>query len=135
MSPLASPALSVAGIVIEGKRVLIARRLPGGDLGGKWEFPGGKAEEGESPQEALIREYDEEFGVSVRVGDFLGESSFERRGQRRLLGAYRVEPLSKEFHLADHAEWRWASLEEIGALDFAPSDRGLLPLLQAYLDR
>ncbi|MDR2110325.1 MAG: NUDIX domain-containing protein, partial [Spirochaetaceae bacterium] len=48
---------SVAGIAVEGGRFFIAQRIPGGDLGGKWEFPGGKVEEGETDAEALIREY------------------------------------------------------------------------------
>lgn len=127
------PKLSVAGIVIKEGRLLVARRKPGGDLGEKWEFPGGKAEGGESPEAALEREYQEEFGVPVRVGEFLAESSFEHRGSSRRLRAYRVELLSEDLHLAEHSVWRWASLEEIRGLDFAPSDLKLLPVLQTAL--
>jgi 8-oxo-dGTP diphosphatase len=123
---------SVAGIAMEGGKLFIARRIAGGDLGGKWEFPGGKAEEGESAGEALVREYDEEFSVPVKVGDLLGSASFEHKGIVRTLNAYRIYFLSTRFKLAEHTEWRWASIEEIEKLDFAPSDGKLLPALKAY---
>ncbi|GHT92403.1 DNA mismatch repair protein MutT [Spirochaetia bacterium] len=122
--------VSVAGIAIEGGKLFIARRKAGGDLGGKWEFPGGKAEEGESDEGALVREYDEEFSVPVKVGPFLGSASFEHRGLVRTLNAYRIQFADTGFKLAEHTEWRWASIEEIEALDFAPSDRKLLSVLK-----
>jgi 8-oxo-dGTP diphosphatase len=125
---------SVAGIALEGDRVFIARRKAGGDLGGKWEFPGGKAEEGESDGEALVREYGEEFAVPVEVGPFLGETSFEHGGRRFSLMAYRIRFVRTGFRAAEHEAWRWATLEEIRQLDFAPSDLLLLPLLQTYLE-
>jgi 8-oxo-dGTP diphosphatase len=121
---------SVAGIAAEGGRFFIARRVPGGDLGGKWEFPGGKVEEGETDTEALVREYREEFGVSVRVGAPLGSVSFKHRGTERTLNAYGIFFCGDSFTLSEHTEWRWASFEEIEGLDFADSDRRLLPFLQ-----
>ena len=129
---------SVAGIAIEGERLFIARRKPGGDLGEKWEFPGGKAEAGESDEEALQREYLEEFGVPVRPGPCLGSASFEHRGQTFSLNAYRVyfeTPFPENLSLAEHTQWQWALLGEIEGLDFAGSDRALFPGLKAYLDQ
>ncbi|MDR1898798.1 MAG: NUDIX domain-containing protein [Treponema sp.] len=125
---------SVAGIALEGAAVFVARRKAGGDLGGKWEFPGGKAEEGESDQEALVREYGEEFAVPVEVGPFLGAASFEHGGRSFSLNAYRIRFVHTGFRAAEHEEWRWVPLEEIKQLDFAPSDLLLLPLLQTYLE-
>jgi 8-oxo-dGTP diphosphatase len=124
---------SVAGIALEGGNFFIARRLPGGDLGGKWEFPGGKAEEGESDEDALIREYDEEFKVSVKIGPLVGTVSFDHRGITRILNAYRIDFGSRDFTLREHSEWRWACLEEIEKLDFADSDRKLFVFLKQYL--
>jgi 8-oxo-dGTP diphosphatase len=130
-----STGISVAALALEGNRVFIARRLEGGDLGGKWEFPGGKVEEGESEEEALVREFDEEFSVPVRAGHLVGSGSFEHGGTTRVLKGYRVELLSRNFRLSEHSEWRWAALEEIERLDFAPSDRTLLPFLKAGIER
>jgi 8-oxo-dGTP diphosphatase len=124
---------SIAGIAVENGLVFIARRLPGGDLGGKWEFPGGKVEDGESDAEALIREYNEEFGVVVEVGPLLGTAAFEHHGIGRTLRAYRVRFVSHDFHLAEHTEWDWVPLEAIGGLDFADSDRSLIPELKEHL--
>jgi 8-oxo-dGTP diphosphatase len=123
---------SIAGIAIEGGKVFIARRPPGGDLGDKWEFPGGKVEEEETDQEALIREYNEEFSVQVKPGPFLGSVFFEHRGINRILKAYRIYFLERNFIPSEHTEWRWVSPGEIGELDFAPSDLKLLPFLEPY---
>jgi 8-oxo-dGTP diphosphatase len=123
------PKRSVAGIACEGGKLFIAKRKPGGDLGGKWEFPGGKAEDSESDEEALLREYREECGVDVRVGDFLAASSFVHHGREFSLRAYRVSFAVADLRLAEHSEWRWASPAEIRGLDFAASDLALLPLL------
>ncbi|MDR3324893.1 MAG: (deoxy)nucleoside triphosphate pyrophosphohydrolase [Spirochaetaceae bacterium] len=120
---------SVAGLAIENGKVFIARRLAGGDMGGKWEFPGGKVEENESCEEAIVREFLEEFGVRVRCGALLAESHFEHHDVVRTLKAYRVCFSPRDAVLREHSEWRWASAEEIGALDFTPSDLALLPLL------
>jgi 8-oxo-dGTP diphosphatase len=128
------PRISVAGIAIEGLKFFIARRKPGGDLGGKWEFPGGKTEEGETDEAALVREFREEFGVTVKPGPFLGAASFEHKGSAYLLHAYRIYFTEKNFTLAEHSQWRWAGMEEMASLDFANSDRRLFPVLKTYLE-
>jgi 8-oxo-dGTP diphosphatase len=121
---------SVAGIAREGDRYFIARRIPGGAMGEKWEFPGGKTEDGESDGEALVREYAEEFAVPVRVGELLGTVSFVHKGRQRMLNAYRIEFLKTGFRLNEHTEWRWATLEEMERLDFVDSDRKLFGVLK-----
>jgi 8-oxo-dGTP diphosphatase len=126
---------SVAGIAWDCGKFFIAQRLEGGDMGGRWEFPGGKVDGEESDQEALKREYREEFAVDIAVGDFLGSAVFERRGMEHRVNAYRVFfPASAVFTLAEHVQWRWASLDEIEQLDFVDSDRKLLPDLKAIAD-
>jgi 8-oxo-dGTP diphosphatase len=128
---------SVAGIAVEGGKFFIARRKAGGDLGGKWEFPGGKAEEGESDEAALSREFAEEFALSVTSGPLLASASFVHGGQDYSLHAYRVFFTDglEYIRLAEHSEWQWASLGAIERMDFAGSDRGLFPALKAYLQR
>ena len=123
---------SVAGIAIAQGKVFIARRKVGGDLGGEWEFPGGKVEEGESDADALQREFLEEFGVAVTVGPLLGSGDFFHDGQKFALNGYRVFFASDHFNMTEHDECRWAALDEIKALDFADSDRLLFLPLQAY---
>lgn len=117
---------------MEGGRFFIAKRIPGGDLGGKWEFPGGKVEEGEADADTLVREYREEFGVSVKVGPLLGSVLFQHHGVERTLNAYRIYFSADSFTLSEHTDWRWAAFKEIKDLDFADSDLRLLPQLEPY---
>ena len=131
---MAGRRVSVAGIAVEGQKVFIARRKPGGDLGGKWEFPGGKAEAGESGPAALVREFQEEFGAAVKTGPLVGTASFEHRGTAYDLYAYRIFFIDRTLRPAEHDEWRWAAPEELEALDFAGSDRLLFPALKTYLE-
>ncbi|MDR0669812.1 MAG: (deoxy)nucleoside triphosphate pyrophosphohydrolase [Treponema sp.] len=129
--------VSVAGIARREDKLFVARRLPGGSLGGKWEFPGGKAEEGETGEAALVREFQEEFALAIRVEAELERAVFTHNGVKRNLVAYLIrfetaDP-AKTLVLTDHDEWKWASIEEIERLDFAPSDIKILPALKAYL--
>jgi 8-oxo-dGTP diphosphatase len=123
---------SVAGIARRDGAVFIARRIPGGAMGEKWEFPGGKVEPGESDQEALRREYLEEFGVGVSVGPLAAQASFEHKSQDHGLYAYIIRMADGHYTLSEHTEWRWAALEEIDAMNFADSDRKLLPQLRRF---
>ncbi|HCM25970.1 MAG: CTP pyrophosphohydrolase [Treponema sp. GWB1_62_6] len=124
---------SVAGIVRNGEFLLVAHRLPGGSLGGKWEFPGGKVEAGESDRQTIAREFDEEFAVQAVAGALLATADFEHSGDYRALSAYEVTMSSFDLTLAEHSEWRWAKVEEILRMDFADSDLKLIGQLRERL--
>jgi len=119
----------VAGISLRNGRYFVARRLPGGAMGSKWEFPGGKVEEGEGQVAALKREYMEEFGVEVSVLMPICEVSFRNGEKDYALHAYFIDIGNQPLMLNEHSECAWASLEEILRLDFADSDKKILPFL------
>ncbi|MDR2700919.1 MAG: (deoxy)nucleoside triphosphate pyrophosphohydrolase [Spirochaetaceae bacterium] len=128
--------ISVAGVAVRTfpqeprrQKFFVARRLSGGSLGGKWEFPGGKVESGETDQEALIREFQEELAVPVEVGSFIGETEFIHGDTLFTLRFYRITLLSDDYTLTAHSEWRWVSMDEMIQLDFAESDRKLFPAI------
>jgi len=121
--------ISVAAVAIKDKKLFIAQRPPGGDMGGKWEFPGGKAEDGEGPREALKREFREEFAADISVGDFIGEAEFLHKGDRRILKAFRTGIDTAAITLKEHSAWRWADIEELEEGRFTPSDLKLLPFI------
>jgi 8-oxo-dGTP diphosphatase len=125
---------SVAGILILKGKVFIAKRGSAGTFQGRWEFPGGKVEEGESDEAAIAREYREEFGIDVRALRALGESVFPHRGEDRVLAAWLIDlaPYTRP-KLLEHEEVAWVGADGLAALDLVDSDRKLvqfvLPLL------
>ncbi|GAB6392946.1 MAG: MutT/NUDIX family pyrophosphohydrolase protein/(deoxy)nucleoside triphosphate pyrophosphohydrolase [Treponematales bacterium] len=127
----------MAGIVAEGERFFAAKRKAGGAIGGKWEFPGGKVESGESDEAALAREFAEELGCAVKVGAALGSVSVSRGdGTGFTLHGYEAVFLSRDFSGACHDEYRWVTAGEIerGELDFADSDRRLFEVIRGKIN-
>lgn len=122
--------ISTAGIVKKDRNYLVCKRLPGGALSEKWEFPGGKVDPGEVPEEALERELLEELGVKASVGNLICESGFEHKGVPFRLLAFTVTLQTENFELKEHQDMKWCTLEEIGELDFAPSDIPILEFLK-----
>ena len=118
--------LVVAGVIEHNGRVLIARRRKGDVLGGKWEFPGGKVRPGESPEESLARELEEELGIKVRVGEYICSSRFDYPHASIELVAYRVSFLSGRIRLADHDKVVWVRPEEMNDYDFSEADRPIV---------
>jgi 8-oxo-dGTP diphosphatase len=128
-----SKAMNVTAAIIKNTKgeVLIARRKVGKKLAGYWEFPGGKIEEGETPEESLARELKEEMNLNVRVKDFIGENIHHYEGFSIRLMAYETVILEGDMKLTDHDAVKWVSIEEIGKADeLAPAD---VPLVKTIL--
>ncbi len=111
-----------AAIIRQEGRVLLARRKKGSSLGGLWEFPGGKIEDGETPEECLARELKEEFEIECRVGGLVGSNDHDYATLSIELLAYEVEHLDGEFKLSSHDEIKWFEPKQILACDLAPAD-------------
>jgi 8-oxo-dGTP diphosphatase len=112
-----------AAIIQQNGKVLVARRKSG-HLQGKWEFPGGKIEPGETPEACLERELLEEFEIKIETGNFVAESIFHYKAVDRtirLLG-YKAKYVSGSFRLHVHDEVAWVGLDELDSYDFAPAD-------------
>jgi 8-oxo-dGTP diphosphatase len=118
-----------AGIIERDGLVLIARRKPGKHMGGKWEFPGGKIEPGETPEQSLERELEEELALRVEVGPFLCLASFEGDGISLELLVYRIDGVTGIPELRDHQEIRWVKPAELSSFDLADSDRRVVEQL------
>jgi len=113
----------IAAVIERGGKVLIARRKKGDRFEGRWEFPGGKIEAGESPEECLRRELREEMGVEVEAGEFLCSVPLEASGISIELIAFKASLLAGEARCHDHDEIRWVEPERIGDFDLAEADR------------
>ena len=118
----------VAGVITDARgRILLARRTEGRDLAGLWEFPGGKMEPGESLLDAAKRELREELDVAaVSVDEPIFSAHDE--GSPFVIDFVPCEIAGMPSPL-EHAEIRWASLEDIQRLDLAPSDRKFVRFL------
>jgi len=119
-----------AAIIEKNGLVLVARRKEGIHLAGFWEFPGGKIEMGETPEECLYRELKEEFQIDTKIGEFAGDSVYDYGAKVIRLSAYLVEHTSGEFQLIDHDKIDWLSLDELHNIKWAPAD---IPLVEKYI--
>jgi len=116
-----------AGVIQKDGRVLIARRGKGGHFAGRWEFPGGKVEPGETEERCLARELKEELGIEAQVGEFLCESWYDYGHMAVELLAYRVHSYRGEIVPYEHAELRWVVPRDLDQYDFPEAD---LPIIQ-----
>jgi len=118
-----------AAVIERDGKFLCARRRPGLVAGGLWEFPGGKLEDGESPERGLRRELEEEFGVGARIGEFLCAVPFSGPTASFKLVVYRAELLGDDFRLTDHDEVRWLGPDEMDETLFSKPDRPVVLML------
>lgn len=115
--------INVAAAILErNNKILIARRPIGDSLAGYWEFPGGKIEDGETSEQCLRREIDEELGLIINVNTFFCESKYEYPNKCITLKAYFCEWVSGEPQLNVHDRIEWVSYSELGNYNFAPAD-------------
>jgi len=133
------PLLLVAACVLldsEG-RILIAKRPPGRSLAGLWEFPGGKVEQGESPEHALVRELAEELGIDIAAADLApltfashGYPDFHLLMPLFLCKSWRGEPVPHEGQ-----ELAWVKPTELAAYAMPPADEPLKAVLPTLLSQ
>ena len=117
----------VAAILQNDDKILIAKKKEGKPLAGFYEFPGGKVEEGENPEDSLVRELMEEMSIKVTVKDYVGKSIYDYGNGKviELLG-YTAEIIEGDIVLTDHDEYRWVTLEEVCNYNIAHAD---IPLI------
>lgn len=123
-----------AAIIERNRKFLLARRKDGGPHDGMWEFPGGKIESGETPEQALVREIQEELGVTISPGRRIGpvnwdyaEISVSILGITATVATGSIETK----RLADHDGTTWVSVDRARQLPLLPADRLMLDLLEA----
>ena len=112
-----------AAVIERGGRILICRRRPEQDHGGKWEFPGGKLEEGESPEDSLRRELREELQIEAQVESEITRYEYQYPGRKPLrLIFFRVAEFTGEPDYTHFSEVYWAKPEELPTFDFLEGD-------------
>lgn len=112
----------VGAVVVRDGKVLSAQRSQVMSLPGLWEFPGGKIETGETPQEALVREVHEEFLCTIEVGDLVEVTSHEYDFGIVTLTTYYATLIEGEPQLTEHSDMRWVPIRELPSMPWAPAD-------------
>jgi 8-oxo-dGTP diphosphatase len=120
----------VCGVVYnEHGQILICRRAKHKSLAGYWEFPGGKIEIDELPEQSLYRELLEELGMEVSVQDFITEVLHKYEDFAIKLLAYRCAFISASYILSDHDQYNWVYPQELVNFELAAADIPIAELL------
>lgn len=116
-----------------GENIIFATQRGYGDLKGGWEFPGGKIEEGETPQEALKREIMEELETEIRVGDLIDTIEHDYPTFHLSMDCFWAEIISGDLVLKEHEAAKWLTKDELDSVEWLPADVTLIEKIKQYL--
>ena len=123
----------VTGLIRRGDKVLVGQRPVGNTLAGHWEFPGGKIERNESPEQALIRELDEELGIQAEVGALKLASTHSYGDTGIIIMFYEILFWKGEPKAVHHMELKWVTPIELKSLSIPDANRRILDRIEEIL--
>lgn len=119
----------VAAVIADGGRIFATQRGYG-EFKDKWEFPGGKMEPGESPEEALVREIREELDTEIEVGELLTTVEYTYPAFHLTMHCYLCSVKSGSLTLKEHEAARWLDRDSLWSVDWLPADIGVISALE-----
>ena len=120
----------VAAVIVRERQILTTQRGYG-EFEGWWEFPGGKVEPGELPEQALEREIHEELGAAIDVGDYLCTAEYDYPSFHLSMRCYLCTLADSGFELREHHAARWLSAAELGDVEWLPADIQVVDAIRA----
>ena len=118
---------------IKEKNKIFATARGYGELKGGWEFPGGKVEPGETPQQALVREIMEELDTEIKVGEWIDTIEFDYPTFHLSMDCFWCQLIRGNLELLEAAEARWLTRETLKSVDWLPADSGLIEKIEKAL--
>lgn len=122
----------VAGIIKDGDKIFATQRGYGEFKDG-WEFPGGKMEPGETPQQALVRELKEELAIDVNVGEFLCTVDYDYPTFHLTMHCFYCSVIGGELTLLEHEASKWLKMTELHSVNWLPADVEVVAALERNL--
>lgn len=126
-------SIEVVAAVIENQGKIFATQRGYGDQKGGWEFPGGKMESGETPQEALVREIKEELDTEIEVGELIDTVEYDYPKFHLTMHCFFCSIKQGNLVLKEHEAAKWLTLEALDTVDWLPADRELIEKIRLTL--
>ncbi|HMA61497.1 MAG TPA: 8-oxo-dGTP diphosphatase MutT [bacterium] len=124
----------VAGVIVDdSNKILLAQRNDGKNMAGKWEFPGGKVEAGETKKEALRRELREELDIECKIGDYIGSSVYNYDDFTVDLHLYFADILDGEIQAVEHKKIAWTEIDTIENYDIPQANFPLINKIRSKM--
>ena len=123
----------VAAVIRDDDRIFATQRGYGEFKGG-WEFPGGKIEEGETPQEALVREIKEELEIEIEVGELIDTIEYDYSTFHLSMDCFWAEIVSGDVVLKEHGAAKWLTKETLDSVEWLPADISIIDHIRSVLD-